>query len=150
MSEAVVISSILGGSGLTITIIYNYCNYKLANHKMQKELFAEFNKRYNELNGDLNILGSSSPSTFSDFFLPEDQTRIKGVIYDFFNLCAEEYYWKKEGRIPSKVWISWQKGMNDIYNRSEVIQKLWDEECQNKGYTSYYIDKKDTFLKLRK
>lgn len=148
MTEAVIVSSILGGCGLIITIIYNYNNYKLVNHKMQKELFAEFNQRYNELNGDLNLLGNSSPSTFSHFFLAEDQARIRGVIYDFFNLCSEEYYWKKEGRIPKKVWVSWEKGMNDIYNRSEVIQKLWEEECENGGYFSYYINKKDAFFKL--
>jgi hypothetical protein len=148
MSEAVIVSGILGGCGLLITLIYNYKNTQLSNHKMQKELFTEFNKRYNELNDNLNLLGDSSLTYFSEWFLPEDQVKIKGSIYDFFNLCSEEYYWKMEGRIPEKVWKSWVRGMNDIYNRSEVIRKMWDEECENKGYISYYIDKKDTFFKL--
>jgi hypothetical protein len=149
MSEAVIISSILGGCGLIITIIYNYKNTQLANHKMQKELFTEFNKRYNELNDNLNLLSSSTLEDFSNWFLPEDRVKIKATIYDFFNLCSEEYYWKNEGRIPKKVWKSWERGMNDIYNRSEVIKTMWEEECQNNGFISYYIDKKDAFFKLR-
>lgn len=149
MSEAVIISGILGGCGLLITLTYNYKNTQLANHKMQKELFTEFNKRYNDLNDDLNLLSNSSLAHFTAWFLPEDQIRIKATIYDFFNLCAEEYYWHKKKRIPTKVWISWEKGMNDIYNRSEVIQKMWDEECQNGSHISYYIEKKNDFFKLR-
>ena len=149
MSEAVIISSILGGCGLLITLFYNYKNTQLANHKMQKELFTEFNKRYNELNDNLNLLGNSSSEYFSDWFQDEDKIKIKASIYDFFNLCAEEYYWKKEGRIPKKVWNSWYKGMNDIYNRSQLIQQMWDDECKNDGYKSYYIHKKEAFFKLR-
>lgn len=148
MSEAVIVSSILGGFGLLITLFYNYKNTQLSNHKMQKELFTEFNKRYNELNDNLNFLGSSSSEDFANWFLEGDRIKIKATIYDFFNLCSEEYYWKKEGRIPQKVWDSWNKGMNDIYNRSGLIQQMWEDECKNDGYKSYYIDKKDAFFKL--
>jgi len=149
MSDTIIASSILGGCGLIITIVFNYKNNQLSNHKMQKELFTEFNKRYNDLNDNLNLLGSSSIDDFSKWFSDEDRIKIKATIYDFFNLCSEEYYWKKEGRIPQKVWNSWYKGMNDIYNRSELISKMWDDECENEGYKSYYIDKKDAFFKLR-
>jgi hypothetical protein len=149
MSEGVIISSILGGCGLLITIIYNWKNTMLANHKMHKELFTEFNKRYDNLNGDLNYICSISKDFFLEFNMAEDTQRLEGIIYDFFNLCAEEHYWNRKKRIPKRVWRSWEKGMNDIYNKSEVIRHYWDEECKNEGYLSYYIDRKDEFFKLR-
>ncbi|NDP28241.1 MAG: hypothetical protein GZ087_12565 [Flavobacterium sp.] len=149
MSDAVLISTVLGGCGLLITLIYNYKNTQLANHKMHKELFTEFNKKYDTLNGDLNYICSLSKGFFLEFDMGEDSRRLQTVINDFFNLCAEEYYWSREKRIPKRVWKSWEKGMNDIYNQSEIIRHYWDEECKNEGHLSYYIDRKDDFFKLR-
>lgn len=117
---------------------------------MQKELFTEFNKRYDEINNDLNNLGNATVIEFRTIFTIEQNKKIKQSIYDFFNLCAEEHYWYSKKRIPKKVWISWEKGMNDIYNRSEVIQTIWEEECKDNGHISYYINKKDEFFKLWK
>lgn len=149
MSEGVVISAILGGCGLLVTLAYNKKNSQLANHKMHKELFTEFNKRYDALNNDLNIICTYDKAFFLGFDFGDEKTRLEGIINDFFNLCAEEYYWKRKKRIPKRVWRSWEKGMNDIYNKSEVIRHYWDEECKNEGYLSYYIDRKDEFFKLR-
>ena len=149
MNDTIIASSIIGLCGLIITHMHNKKNTKLANHKMQKELFTEFNMRYDKLNNDLNYICSTSNLFFENFDMGEDTKRLEGAINDFFNLCAEEYYWYSKKRIPKRVWKCWEKGMNDIYNKSEIIQKKWDDECENEGYVSYYIDKKDAFFKLR-
>lgn len=149
MSETIIATSIIGICGLIITYAFNKKNTRLAKHKMQKELFTEFNSRYDKLNSDLNYITSLSYESFKTFDLGQESIRQRGIINDFFNLCAEEYYWYSKKRIPKRVWISWEKGMNDIYNKSEIIQKLWEEECQNEGFISYYIDRKDAFFKFR-
>ena len=151
MSDAIIVSSILGVCGLIITYAYNKKNTKLANHKMHKELFTEFNARYDKLNDDLEIICSKNMNIddFNKLNSGYNNYKYTATIIDFFNLCAEEYYWYSKKRISKRVWKSWEKGMNDIYNKSEVIQALWDNECKNEGYISYYIDKKDTFFKLR-
>ena len=34
-----------------------------------------------------------------------------------------------------------KKGMDDIYNKSEIIRKQWQEEIKNDGWKSFYLDK---------
>ena len=55
---------ILGGIGVYITFKYNSANRKLNHEKMEKELFTEFNKRYDHLNDTLSLLDI-------DFLLPK-------------------------------------------------------------------------------
>lgn len=115
---------------------------KLANDKMMKELFTEFNLRYDNINNDLQVISKMSDAEWGTLN-KKDRSRNEGIVIDFFNICAEEYYWHKEKRINGNIWESWSKGMNDIYNRSEVIRELWDKECEEEGYKSYYISKKN-------
>ena len=119
---------------------------KLANDKMMKELFTEFNQRYDAINNKLDEVSKLTIDQWSELS-PKEQSEKEGVVIDFFNICAEEYHWHSEGRINGNIWASWSKGMNDIYNNSEVIQNLWEEECKNEGYRSYYISKKDEIFK---
>jgi hypothetical protein len=121
---------------------------KIEHDKMMKELFILFNGKYNKIDAQIDDISKMS---FEEWNNLDQKIRLEftHVVYAFFNLCAEEYYWHKEDRISKKVWVSWKKGMNDIYNRSELIKQMWDEECENEGYISYYINKKDEFFKIR-
>ena len=47
----IVVTAILGLSVLGSTIIFNRSQSKIAKHRLQKDLFGEFNKRYDVLNG---------------------------------------------------------------------------------------------------
>ena len=122
---------------------------KLANDKMMKELFTEFNQRYDAINNKLDVISKLTIDQWNELSLKE-QSEKEGVVIDFFNICAEEYHWHSEGRINGNIWASWSKGMNDIYNNSEVIQNLWEQECKNEGYKSYYISKKNEIFNLSK
>ncbi len=100
--------SVLGG----YTAIYLGLLKQWMDHdKMFKELFLEFNQRFNDLNESLNaIVGKkelSSSKTKEAVVekekLSSDKTK-EAVIQDYINLCAEEYLWYKTGRIDKEVW----------------------------------------------
>jgi hypothetical protein len=69
---------------------------------MMKELFTEFNQRYDKLNDSLVSIEKEG-LTFED--LNEKKNKIyRQDVIDFFNPCAEEFYWNQKGRIDPKVW----------------------------------------------
>ena len=68
---------------------------------------------------------------------------------DYFNLCAEEYYWYKKGRIDDTIWKSWQAGMNSWYTNKPVIKEAWEKEYKNFGHQSFYLKKGEQFFKKK-
>jgi len=140
MEHAVVWSSlILGAFGLIVTIIYTRKSQELANDKMMKELYTEFNSRYNKLNDKLSIIESEFP-TMEKLEKAVNSEEMKQTIIDFFNLCAEEYYWyDHKKRIDKIVWLSWHNGLKYWYNNIEVIREMWQIEMQKVGSKGYYI-----------
>lgn len=139
---------ILGISGIIATVYYSRCAKYRENDKLLKELYTEFNKRYDKLN---NNLSSIVKPVDEENKMENLSITDKGIIIDFFNLCAEEYFWYQKGRIDNKIWKSWKAGMNYWYNhKNPIIRKLWDEETNDySGLLSYYIVKKDEFFKLK-
>ncbi|MHA7128633.1 hypothetical protein [Algoriphagus namhaensis] len=87
-------------------ILYNILVYKISIDKSFKELFNEFNKRFDNMNEDLNLIYNKNFLSFHG-----SSRTSESIIIDYLNLCAEEYYWFKKGRIDLKVWESWKKGI---------------------------------------
>lgn len=96
--------------------------------RLFKELFEKFNERYDAMNEDLNAICSERPERkFSD----EEE---KNKLYDYFNLCAEEFLYYNKGFIYPEVWKAWLNGMRFFYG-STRIKKMWDTELErNKSY----------------
>jgi len=140
---------IISVTAIGLTYFYQRHTKKLANDKMMKELFTEFNIRYDKINNRLDKISKLSIVVWEAEKNENQKSLIYNDVIDFFNICAEEYYWYKERRLDAKIWNAWHKGMNDIFNRSKIIQKIWEEECENEGYKSYYISKKDEIFKLK-
>ena len=65
---------------------------------------------------------------------------------DFFNICAEEHYWNSKERIEKEVWEAWSYGMNEWYNKIEVLKLLWREETAGEKYKSYYLKEGDNLF----
>jgi hypothetical protein len=107
---------------LFVTIISHYRD----NDKLFKDLFKEFCDRYDGKNDSLNDIPATGDLT-------KDQ---KKLLIDYFNLCAEEYMWVRKGRIPRKIWKSWQNGIR-MHLSKDSIKKLYDEEMAN-WRSSYY------------
>jgi len=140
---SLITTSILGGCGLLITFIYNYHSRKLDKDRMNKELFSEFNKRYDVLNDYLYQI-TTTCKTLEDL---NKQPLLKYKLNDYYNLCAEEYYWFNKNRIDEKVWDSWEAGMNCWYSDFEIIKLGWKQELKENGHKSFYLKKNEQFFK---
>lgn len=140
------VAVVVSGLALSFTIWFSIQNRRLANDKMRKELFTEFNSRYDALNDFLEqITQSSSLDELKQ--QNEEYEVLRCKLNDYFNLCAEEYYWYKKGRIDDTIWKSWQAGMNSWYSNKPVIKEAWEREYKNFGHQSFYLKKGEQFFK---
>lgn len=134
---------------------HNKLTRELSNDNLEKQLFSEFNARYDNLNDIilfvLNFteedIKKYKESTYEDMFGVYTKAYIKFKINDYFNLCSEEYYWYSKKRIDDRIWNAWEKGMTDIFNKSEIISNQWEEEIQNDGWKSFYLDTPDSLFR---
>jgi hypothetical protein len=96
-----------------------------------KGLFADFNMRYDKLNGDLYKIaaGALEPA------LTQEETFL---LYDYFNLCAEEYLYFKKGFVFPEVWTAWLNGMR-VFASSPRIRTLWKEELKTNSYYGFQM-----------
>lgn len=122
---------ILTGTGATILgFCYFVQQQKLAETELFHSLFSTFNARYNEMNGSLaDILGTEGEITSSE----------KKKIVDYFNLCAEEYLFYKEGYIHPEAWTSWCRGML-WYLRRRAFRNVWNEEVETESFYGLTLD----------
>lgn len=114
-------------TGGSIGLVYFVQKQKLEETKLFKELFEEFNRRYDELNGRLFlILRTDSDLT------PGDET----TLIDYFNLCAEEHLFYQDGYVHEAAWKAWTNGMC-AYWRDLRVRKLWEEELRSGSYYGF-------------
>lgn len=122
---------LLGMLGIIATMYFGTLRTRLEHDKLFKELFTDFNSKYDK---DLNDL-------LNDLRLnPEKELEIqeKKLIFDYFNLCAEEYLWRKKGRIPSDVWDAWKAGIESNLEIPQVKDIFEKEAKDKKTRMSYY------------
>lgn len=126
---------VFGLIGLYFTWRYQSHQEKLSNDRMLKELFTEFNMRYDALNESLQKIKEDFDTKEK---LDSADLNIRQDLFDFFNLCAEEKYWYNKGRIDEDIWKSWEGGMNYWYNSVPSIRETWRERIEEEGIESYY------------
>lgn len=119
-----------------LSLIYTVNSSYFQNKKIFKELFDKFNKRYDRLNEDLNLL-----SKFDEKFIRELSSEVKDknekIMNDYLNLCAEEYYWFRRGMIDSEVWDNWFSGICYFLTKP-VFKDIIGYENENFNKDSYY------------
>ena len=130
----------LAFSGGGISFFYFFQKQKLDEIRLMKELITEFNSRYDNLNEELNDIlrkGDEAPLEQNDHT----------TLNDYFNLCAEEYLFKKLGYIHPQVWEAWYRGM-EIYFKDQRICELWEQEEKTDSYYGFTFPekKKRSFL----
>jgi len=86
------------------------------------------------MNEGLNLI-VSQPDLSIDLTDAEVDT-----LYDYFNLCGEEYLFYQKGYIYPEVWASWVKGMN-IFFRNQRVNNLWLVEAKTSSYYGLIIEK---------
>lgn len=146
MSEKIILllpSAIIALIALIATIWFNVSANKRENHKIMKELFVDFNHRYSKLNSKLEAFVEANEGKNE---IIETELASRDNIIDYFNLCAEQFFWYERGRIDPELWLSWNNGMNYWY-KFECIKSLWKEQTQDrKGKLSYYIKNGNEFF----
>lgn len=111
-------------SGVALTTIYFVQKQKLEEMKLFKDLFTEFNTRYECQNEKLADIKANKINGSDD---------INKVLDDYFNLCSEEYLFYKEGRIHNEAWGSWCRGMKEHLS-NDVIKAYWKEAQKENSY----------------
>jgi hypothetical protein len=115
-------------AGGLVAIAIGFCYFahqqKLAEVTLFKQLFTEFNARYDRMNGRLAKIEKLQGPL---------QAGPRQVVVDYFNLCAEEYLFYREGYIPPEVWRAWCRGML-YYIEREPFASIWAEEYINDCY----------------
>ncbi|MEO8590829.1 MAG: hypothetical protein ABI432_15745 [Flavobacteriales bacterium] len=97
--QGTVALALVGGSA---TLYLGLLNYWLQRDRLLQDLFISFNKRYDDLNDHLLIIASGGE--------PKDKGTER-VVVDYLNLCAEEYFWYRRGRIDMEIWQEWHNGI---------------------------------------
>ncbi len=141
--ESVIQIGITGVAALIVTWFYSKKQSDLSHDEFQRDLFRELNHRYDALNDNLHDiyeLQKKSESSLSLKKLSIKSPELLKCLNDYLNLCAEEYFWYKKGRVDDAVWKSWNIGMNWWYSKLQPLQELWDEEKENGNFESYYLE----------
>jgi hypothetical protein len=119
------VAAIGGVAGFT----YFLYRQHLDETKLFKELFAEFNRRYDDINDDLNAIRSAPPGRSLS---PQEKERL----FSYFNLCAEEYLFYKAGYIDGDVWKSWYRGM-EVFFKHPPIREVWGQDSEADSYYGF-------------
>lgn len=108
----------------TIGFFYFVQQQNLAETQLFHQLFTAFNARYDKLNGPLALIPiSADPLSDSN----------RSLIVDYFNLCAEEYLFYKQGYIHPDVWRSWCRGMR-WYTTRHPFKDIWHDEVKIESF----------------
>jgi len=115
--------------GAVLGLSYFALKQHLEEVRLFKDLFQSFNSRYDAMNERLYMLLN----------VPTDQPLTDAetlLLYDYFNLCAEEYLYYRKGFVYKEVWSAWLYGMKVFYANPR-IKLLWDRELQTNSYYEF-------------
>lgn len=124
------ISASVAVGGTLLSVFYFLQKQKLEEIHLFRDLFKEFNKRYDNLNETLAAIAQTKDTALS---MADRETLI-----DYFNLCGEEYFYFTKGYIHPKVWDAWGNGMNYCFSNDRVWA-LWEKEMKTDSY--YELEK---------
>lgn len=116
-----VLLTILGGllSGALIVQKQNLDELRLLH-----DLFKDFNARYDKANSELQRIANAGMT---------DPLKDTAMIINYFNLCAEEYWWFKADHLPEDVWQYWCRGML-WYLEKQPFAVIWAQEVVTDSY----------------
>ncbi|WP_233189720.1 hypothetical protein [Halobacteriovorax sp. DA5] len=114
---------VLKAASVFIAFLAFFINLRINALRSVFYITNEFNKRFDVLNDCLNTENLSVQK-----------------IYDYFNLCAEEYFFYNIGLVPESVWNSWFSGMSYYFENKDQIKNLAYKEFKEheKIKSSYY------------
>jgi hypothetical protein len=121
--------ALIGASAGFVGFLYSQ---HLQETQLFKQLFTEFNRRYDAMNEQLERVRGRSAG---EGLKPEECRKL----VDYFNLCAEEYLFYRSGYIDDDVWESWSRGML-YFAKDPEIRALWEEELRTESYYGFSLE----------
>jgi hypothetical protein len=110
---------------VALGIIYFVQKQRADDLQLFERLFSQFNTRYAAMHERLQPVASGDVG---------DVGRDREVLDAYFNLCAEEYLFFRQGRILPTVWQAWCRGMLD-YLKQDRFRAYWErEQCKGSHY----------------
>lgn len=108
-------------------LVYFIQQQRLRELELFHRLFREFNERYDGLNDGLqNVVSGRGDLSAED----------RRLLTDYFNLCAEEYFYYSRGIVPTAVWRAWCRGMA-AYLGERRIADYWKAEERTDSYYGF-------------
>jgi hypothetical protein len=140
-------SIIISAVGISLAAFLTNQSNRRQKDLIVKDLFKEFNERYSKLNDDLHFIVDNKLDLKS-LRTNRDCLKQLNSLYDYLDLCAEEYYWYNHKKVIDKVaWKGWQAGMQYWCMKCTALKQLWDEEKGAKNLTTYYLKDNQSFFK---
>lgn len=122
--EITIYLTIVGG---VASALYFIQKQKLEELRLFKELFVEFNIRYNNINESMNRIAFSEQKG-------KLSTEEENTLNDYFNLCGEEFLFYRKGYIYPEVWQAWHNGMKFYLDKDYRIKEHWEREKKAESY----------------
>ena len=91
-------------------------------------LFVRFTDKFSEVNQTIDAVLGARDKTAA---LSQEE---RDHLFEYFNLCGEEYFYFQQGSIPKEVWLTWSVGMKAIFQDARILD-LWDSDS---GPVAYY------------
>jgi len=120
---------LLSGIGIVAGLAYFLYRQHLDETKLFKELFIEFNHRYEEMHDAVSQILCGP----TDGELSEEERQ---VAFKYFNLCAEEYLFYTTGYVDRRVWQTWCRAMQ-LFLEHPRVYPLWEKEKRNDYYYEF-------------
>jgi hypothetical protein len=128
---------------ISITVaVAGFVHFLYSQHHQETQLFTtlfnRFIERYDTLNEKLNAIVARDKETHLS------SENIK-TLFDYFNLCAEEYLYYESGYIDQEVWLSWVRGMK-FFAKDAKVRELWQAELSSGSYYGFKLALLDEVL----
>lgn len=87
--------------------------------------FAEYTRRYSEIMDGLPFEARRPGGNFSLSGLPDpERQRVLGITRKYLNLCSEDLFLTRKGKIDKETWTIWKTGIKDTM-RLPCFQGAW-------------------------
>lgn len=148
---------LVGVIAAVIAVRFEHKKTYLEDQSFRRDIFFKYNEKYNDLNDALEVLLKIEleDDTIQRFYGgkplyqvweqytddPKNEDKVKKV-FDYINLCSEEFYWYKKGFIEEDVWVCWKKGMQKWHEELLLMQVIVERERNKKSvyYNNDFLD----------
>jgi len=135
-----------GLAGVLIAAITVIVTLRGIRDQLWLSTFSEYTARYSEVMEDVPFAARDPHGPFDLDSLPIDQReRVLGAVRKYANLCSEELFLYRRGRIDKETWNIWQTGIRDTM-RTPCFGRGWELVRGEYEYYPAFREMMDNFI----